>query len=264
MRALRRSLWALLDRVASEQPCRSPPSSSARRPTRSCAWTRRRGERRGARRRGARLRHGRPARADRPAASGRRSSTGCRERMGYPQAPGLPELREAIAGWAGAAVRRRRSTRTPRSIPTLGSKEAIFSFAQVVVDLERRQGHGRLHRARLPGLRARRPLRRRAAARAAAARGERLPPRPRRDRRGDVERAWPSSGSTTRTTRPCAVAPLAFYERLAELGARARLRPRLGRGLHRALVRGAAALGARSSPTAPTSRSSTRSPSARR
>jgi succinyldiaminopimelate transaminase len=51
----------------------------------------------------------------------------------YPLAEGLPELREAIAAW----VRRRFGVRLdPRSqvIPTLGSKEAIFSFAQVVVD----------------------------------------------------------------------------------------------------------------------------------
>jgi succinyldiaminopimelate transaminase len=51
----------------------------------------------------------------------------------YPLAEGLPELREAIAGW----VRRRFGVRLDPSrevIPTLGSKEAIFSLAQVVVD----------------------------------------------------------------------------------------------------------------------------------
>jgi succinyldiaminopimelate transaminase len=51
----------------------------------------------------------------------------------YPLAEGLPELREAITAW----VRRRFGVRLdPGSqvIPTLGSKEAIFSFAQVVVD----------------------------------------------------------------------------------------------------------------------------------
>jgi len=59
---------------------------------------------------------------------------GVRERMGYPAAPGLPELREAIAGW----VRRRyRADVDPdrHVIPTLGSKEAIFSLAQVVLDV---------------------------------------------------------------------------------------------------------------------------------
>ena len=61
---------------------------------------------------------------------------GLRERMGYPLAQGLPELREAIAAWAG---RRFGVELDPDAqiIPTLGSKEAIFSFAQVVVDLER-------------------------------------------------------------------------------------------------------------------------------
>jgi len=55
------------------------------------------------------------------------------ETRGYPKAEGLPELREAIADWLerrfGVAV-------DPGSeiVPTYGSKEAIFSFAQVVVD----------------------------------------------------------------------------------------------------------------------------------
>jgi succinyldiaminopimelate transaminase len=54
---------------------------------------------------------------------------------GYPLAQGLPELREAIAAW----VRRRFGAEldpATQIIPTLGSKEAIFSFAQVVVDPE--------------------------------------------------------------------------------------------------------------------------------
>jgi succinyldiaminopimelate transaminase len=57
------------------------------------------------------------------------------DRMGYPQAAGLPELREAIAGWA---QRRFGASLDPDTeiIPTLGSKEAIFSFAQVVLDPE--------------------------------------------------------------------------------------------------------------------------------
>ena len=60
---------------------------------------------------------------------------GVRERMGYPAAVGLPELREAIAGWA---ARRFGVTLDPERhvIPTLGSKEAIFTFAPVVLDLE--------------------------------------------------------------------------------------------------------------------------------
>jgi succinyldiaminopimelate transaminase len=58
---------------------------------------------------------------------------GLRDRMGYPAAVGLPELREAIAAWIG---RRFGVTLDPdrHVIPTLGSKEAIFSFALVVLD----------------------------------------------------------------------------------------------------------------------------------
>jgi succinyldiaminopimelate transaminase len=55
--------------------------------------------------------------------------------QGYPRAPGLPELREAIARWA---ARRFGVELDPETeiVPTLGSKEAIFSFAQVLVDIE--------------------------------------------------------------------------------------------------------------------------------
>ena len=60
---------------------------------------------------------------------------GLRNRMGYPAAVGLPELREAIAGWAH---RRFGTTLDPATeiIPTLGSKEAIFTFALAVVDAD--------------------------------------------------------------------------------------------------------------------------------
>jgi acetylornithine aminotransferase len=60
---------------------------------------------------------------------------GVRERMGYPAAAGLPELREAIAGWA---ARRFGVSLDPERhvVPTLGSKEAIFSFAQMVLDID--------------------------------------------------------------------------------------------------------------------------------
>ena len=52
---------------------------------------------------------------------------------GYPAAVGLPELRRAIAAWCG---RRFGVELDPDAevIPTYGSKEAIFSFAQLVVD----------------------------------------------------------------------------------------------------------------------------------
>jgi len=51
----------------------------------------------------------------------------------YPLAEGLPELREAVAGWCG---RRFGVTLDPDTeiVPTYGSKEAIFLLAQVVVD----------------------------------------------------------------------------------------------------------------------------------
>ena len=52
---------------------------------------------------------------------------------GYPRAQGLPELREAIAAWCG---RRFGVALDPETeiVPTYGSKEAIFSFAQVLLD----------------------------------------------------------------------------------------------------------------------------------
>ena len=59
---------------------------------------------------------------------------GIEETMGYSKAEGLPELRAAIANWVdrrfGVSLDRDREI-----IPTLGSKEAIFSFAQVFVDV---------------------------------------------------------------------------------------------------------------------------------
>lgn len=51
----------------------------------------------------------------------------------YPRAAGLPELREAIVGWAG---RRFGVVLDPATdvLPTLGSKEPIFSLAQALLD----------------------------------------------------------------------------------------------------------------------------------
>jgi len=56
-----------------------------------------------------------------------------RERSPYPLAQGLPELREAVAGWC---ARRFGVELDPDTeiVPTYGSKEAIFSLAQVLVD----------------------------------------------------------------------------------------------------------------------------------
>lgn len=54
-----------------------------------------------------------------------------RPRLAYPRATGLPELREAVADWL--RLRFGVDLDPDREIvPTLGSKEAIFSFAQVV------------------------------------------------------------------------------------------------------------------------------------
>src|SRR3954451_16238493 len=54
----------------------------------------------------------------------------------YPRATGLPELREAIAGWVD---RRFGVDIDPATeiVPTLGSKEAIYSFAQVALGEKR-------------------------------------------------------------------------------------------------------------------------------
>ena len=66
---------------------------------------------------------------------------------GYPLAEGLPELREAAAGWCkrrfGVEVDPEREV-----IPTYGSKEAIFHLAQVVID---RQGDRNLVLSTEPG-----------------------------------------------------------------------------------------------------------------
>jgi acetylornithine aminotransferase len=56
---------------------------------------------------------------------------GIGELSSYPRAAGLPELREAIAGWIGR--RHGVAVDVAEVVPTLGSKEAIFSFAQVAV-----------------------------------------------------------------------------------------------------------------------------------
>jgi len=58
---------------------------------------------------------------------------GVRETMEYPKAVGLHDLRQAIAAWV---QRRFGVTLDPDTeiVPTLGSKEAVFSLAQVVVD----------------------------------------------------------------------------------------------------------------------------------
>jgi acetylornithine aminotransferase len=60
------------------------------------------------------------------------------EVSGYPLAQGLPELREAVARWVS---RRFEVSLDPDAeiIPTLGSKEAIFSLALALVDRDERR-----------------------------------------------------------------------------------------------------------------------------
>src|SRR5919109_934154 len=55
------------------------------------------------------------------------------ERAPYPLAQGLPELREAAAGWCARRFGVQLDPDT-ELVPTYGSKEAIFSLAQVLVD----------------------------------------------------------------------------------------------------------------------------------
>jgi N-succinyldiaminopimelate aminotransferase len=58
---------------------------------------------------------------------------GLEERMGYPKAEGLPELRAAISDWVAARFGVSLAADS-EIVPTYGSKEAIFSFAQLAVD----------------------------------------------------------------------------------------------------------------------------------
>src|ERR671927_1729207 len=53
----------------------------------------------------------------------------------YPLAEGLPELRDAVAGWCERRFGVRLDPET-EIVPTYGSKEAIFLLAQILVDRE--------------------------------------------------------------------------------------------------------------------------------
>jgi succinyldiaminopimelate transaminase len=55
------------------------------------------------------------------------------ERSPYPLAAGLPELRAAVAAWCGRRFAVELDPDT-EIVPTYGSKEAIFSLAQVLID----------------------------------------------------------------------------------------------------------------------------------
>ena len=62
---------------------------------------------------------------------------GLRDRMGYPAARGLARAARGDRRVGAAAASASTLDPDTEVIPTLGSKEAIFSFAQVVVDIER-------------------------------------------------------------------------------------------------------------------------------
>ncbi|MGZ4400132.1 MAG: aminotransferase class I/II-fold pyridoxal phosphate-dependent enzyme, partial [Gaiellaceae bacterium] len=135
-------------------------------------------------------------------------------RSRYPRSAGLPELRAAIAGWC----RRRFGVELdPQSeiVPTLGSKEAIFSFA-ALVDLTPPKN---LVLVTEPGYPV--PLR---GARFAGAEPMLLPLREENGFLPDLdavpEEAW-SRAALVWVNYPNnptgAVAPLALFERLAEL-----------------------------------------------
>jgi len=143
---------------------------------------------------------------------------GVRERMGYPASVGLPELREAICAWAG---RRFGVTLDPDQhvVPTLGSKEAIYSFAQAVLDPE--AGRDTVI-APEPGY----PVYERGAQFAGASVLE-LPLLEANGFLPDLDAVSPFDWKRAAlvwvnypNNPTCAVAPLAFYARLAELARR--------------------------------------------
>ena len=166
----------------------------------------------------------------------------------YPLAEGLPELRAAIAGVDRAALRRRRSTPTPRSSRRSAPRRRSSTSP--------RSSGGDFVAVTDPGY----PV---------AERGARV----RRQAGARARRCSPSAASCPTSTRrrrhlgrasailwlnypnnpTAATAPLELYERAAGDRARARRRGRLRRGvLGDLLRRGAAGLGARRSPTAAT------------
>ena len=88
-----------------------------------------------------RLRDGRAARGDARRSSARALVEAIEPVSPYPKAVGLPELRDAVAGWIG---RRFGATVDPDTqvIPTLGSKEADLRLAKM---LSTGDGRGRRH-----------------------------------------------------------------------------------------------------------------------
>ena len=207
-----------------------------------------------------RLRAGRPARADRPgdppgARRRARGADGLSEGGGPPRAA-RGDRRAGSSDGSGS-----RSTRTAEVIPTYGSKEAIFSFAQVAVDPSSAEGHGRRDGSGLPRAGQGRGVRGRAGRVAAAARGERLPPRPRGRRGLGADRALLGQLPEQPDGRDRDAVLLRAAGRAR---ARARLPALLRRGLQRALVHASRRVPHSRSPTVRTSSSSRRSRSAPR
>ena len=133
----------------------------------------------GRRRRGDRLRQGRPERADRSDDPAARSSTRCPSGRRTRWRRGCPSCARRPQAGSGAASA---SPSTPRReiVPTYGSKEAIFSLAQVLGTAGRVVAFGE---PAYPVYERGALVRRRARADAAAATRERLPARSRRARR---------------------------------------------------------------------------------
>jgi succinyldiaminopimelate transaminase len=138
-------------------------------------------------------------------------------RSSYPLAEGLPELRETVAGWCDRRFGVELDPET-EVIPTYGSKEAIFQLAQVVLD---RDGDKRLVVSTEPGY----PVYDRGAL-FAGADIEQLPLLEENGFLPDLETVDAETWARIAIfwinypNNPTgAVAPLAFFERLAELAA---------------------------------------------
>ena len=186
------------------------------------------------RRRRDRLRQGRSERADRPddPAGTRRCAAGT----------SAVSPRAGAARAARSGVRLARAALRRRGRPRHGDRAHLRLEGG---DLLARAGarnpraRGGVRRAGVPGLRARRALRRSPGADAAAAPRERLPARSRGARRRRRARLGQLSAQPDRRGRAARV-----LRRARGGGGAPRLRRRLGRGVHGALVRRAAAVGA--------------------
>ena len=193
---------------------------------------------RGGRRAGDRLRHRRAARGDARRSSARRSSAALDPLSTYPQAEGLPELRAAIAAWAGAPVRRAAGP-GPRGDPDVRLQGGGVPPRAGA----RRRPRGR-PAARVPRVRARRRVRRQAGGRAAAARGAGFLP----DLDAVAADVWARTAIlwlNYPNNPTAATAPLELYERAAALAREHDFVRRVRRGVLGAVLRRrAAGLGA--------------------